>query len=51
MHAVGLPAGPLRKPLRLLEAAELDRGLAILEDLELDKKYGFQIRRQRLAAE
>ena len=51
MHAVGLPAGPLRKPLRLLEGAELDKGLDILETLELDKKYGFQIRRQPLAAE
>ena len=51
MHAVGLPAGPLRKPLRLLEGAELDKGLDILETLELDKKYGFQIRRKPLAAE
>ena len=51
MHAVGLPAGPLRKPLRLLKGAELQKGLNILQDLELDKKYGFQINPTSIAAE
>ncbi|MBH67176.1 MAG: 4-hydroxy-tetrahydrodipicolinate synthase [Rhodospirillaceae bacterium] len=51
MHAVGLPAGPLRKPLRLLEGSELQKGLNILRDLQLDKKYGLQIDARQIAAE
>lgn len=41
MGAVGLPAGDLRRPLRLLEAEQLQRGLRIVKELELDKKYGW----------
>ena len=38
---VELPAGDLRRPLRQLEAEHLNRGLRIVKELELDKKYGW----------
>jgi 4-hydroxy-tetrahydrodipicolinate synthase len=41
MKAVGLPAGDLRKPLRALEHEHLLKGLRIVRELELDKKYGW----------
>ena len=41
MGALGLPAGPLRKPLTGLDALALERGLSIARELELDKTYGF----------
>jgi 4-hydroxy-tetrahydrodipicolinate synthase len=50
MAAVGLPAGPLRKPLRPLDPARLQKGLDILAALELDRAYGFKLN-ARLAAE
>ena len=43
MHAVGLPAGPLRRPLRHLTTKQLQPGLNIIRDLELDKKYGYKL--------
>ena len=43
MRAVGLPAGPLRKPLQPLPPAALKKGLDICRDLELDKKYGYRL--------
>ena len=43
MRAVGLPAGDLRRPLTGFQGAALQRGLDILRDLELDKKYGFTL--------
>ena len=43
MRAVGLPAGPLRKPLRAYEGEALRKGLDILRALELDKKYGYRL--------
>ena len=42
MGAVGLPAGPLRKPLQPLSAEGLQKGLEICRKLGLDKKYGFK---------
>lgn len=51
MRAVGLPAGPLRKPLRGLDPDHLQRGLDICRDLGLDKKYGFKLPPRALAAE
>ncbi|MRG70736.1 4-hydroxy-tetrahydrodipicolinate synthase [Alphaproteobacteria bacterium HT1-32] len=51
MRAVGLPAGPLRKPLRELDPAHLQRGLDIVRDLELDKKYGYKLPTLAVAAE
>ncbi len=41
MKAVGLPAGNLRKPLKGLEGEALTKGLRIVKELELDKKYGW----------
>lgn len=41
--ALGLPAGPLRKPLTSLSGAELNAGLRICKTLQLDKKYGYSI--------
>ena len=41
MKAVGLPAGNLRKPLKNLEGEALLKGLRIVKELELDKKYGW----------
>lgn len=43
MRAVGLPAGPLRKPLRPLDPAALQVGLDALSALDLDRKYGFKL--------
>ena len=43
MRAVGLPAGPLRKPLRPLDPTALQVGLDALAALDLDRKYGFKL--------
>jgi 4-hydroxy-tetrahydrodipicolinate synthase len=41
MRAVGMPAGPLRAPLRELEGAALQPGLELVRTLGLDRKYGY----------
>ncbi len=41
MQAVGLPAGALRRPLKGLEGEALHKGLRIVKELGLDKKYGW----------
>ncbi len=41
MRAVGLPAGALRKPLKALEGEPLAKGLRVVRELGLDKKYGW----------
>jgi 4-hydroxy-tetrahydrodipicolinate synthase len=51
MRAIGLPAGPLRKPLRGFEGEALQNGLDILGALELDKKYGYRLDGAQAAAE
>ena len=51
MQAIGLPAGPLRKPLKPIAPEHLARGLAICCDLGLDKKYGYTLSPMRSAAE
>jgi 4-hydroxy-tetrahydrodipicolinate synthase len=43
MKAVGLPAGDLRRPLKNLEGEALAKGVRIVRDLGLDKKYGWRI--------
>jgi 4-hydroxy-tetrahydrodipicolinate synthase len=43
MRAVGLPAGPLRRPLSGLDRPALARGLDIVRDLRLDRRYGYRI--------
>jgi 4-hydroxy-tetrahydrodipicolinate synthase len=44
MKAIGLPAGDLRKPLTNLEGEALAKGIRIIQELELDKKYGYKIK-------
>jgi len=41
MAAVGLPAGPLREPLRGLTGDALQAGIDVIRELGLDKQYGF----------
>jgi 4-hydroxy-tetrahydrodipicolinate synthase len=43
MKALGLPAGDLRKPLSGLEGEALANGLRIVQDLGLDRKYGYKV--------
>ncbi|MCL4746275.1 MAG: 4-hydroxy-tetrahydrodipicolinate synthase [Burkholderiaceae bacterium] len=43
MRAIGLPVGSLRRPLRNLEGDALAKGVRIVQDLGLDKKYGYRI--------
>lgn len=45
MAAVGLPAGPLRKPLRAADPKLVEDGVRIVRELELDKTYGFSLPR------
>ena len=45
MRAVGLPAGELRRPLTGLEGEALARGVRIVQELELDRKYGWTMGR------
>jgi 4-hydroxy-tetrahydrodipicolinate synthase len=44
MKALGLPVGDLRKPLRGFEGEALAKGLRIIQELGLDKTYGYKIR-------
>jgi 4-hydroxy-tetrahydrodipicolinate synthase len=43
MNALGLPAGPLRKPLSSLPKERVMVGLNICKELGLDKKYGYTV--------
>jgi 4-hydroxy-tetrahydrodipicolinate synthase len=43
MKAIGLPAGALRKPLSGLEGEALAKGLRIVKELGLDRKYGYKV--------
>jgi len=43
LGAVGMPAGPMRRPLTLLDPDRLAAGLGAARDLGLDEKYGYQI--------
>ena len=45
MKALGLPAGDLRRPLRNLEGEALAKGVRIVQELGLDKRYGYQVPR------
>ena len=42
MGAVGLPAGPLRKPLTSIQGKHLSVGIDACRDLGLDAKYGYK---------
>ena len=50
MHAVGLPSGPLRRPLKQLSKDHLAKGLLICRDLGLNEKYGYSVSALRSAA-
>lgn len=50
MQAVGMPAGPLRRPLQPLPAAELARGLAVARSLGLDQVYDYDLERAPVPA-
>jgi 4-hydroxy-tetrahydrodipicolinate synthase len=43
MKALGLPAGDLRKPLTGLDGEVLAKGMQIVKELELDKRYGYKL--------
>ncbi|CAH1693647.1 Dihydrodipicolinate synthase [Hyphomicrobiales bacterium] len=51
MRVIGLPAGPLRKPLQAVPADHLQIGLNIVRDLGLEERYGFRIKPSAIAAE
>jgi 4-hydroxy-tetrahydrodipicolinate synthase len=50
MKALGMPAGDLRRPLSGLEGGALAKGVQIIQDLGLDKAYGYNIKPVRSAA-
>ena len=50
MKALGMPTGSLRKPLTNLEGDALAKGVRIVQELELDKKYGYNIKPLSAAA-
>lgn len=43
MDVVGLPAGPLRKPLTSIQGKHLSAGIDVCRDLGLDAKYGYKV--------
>ncbi len=51
MRALGMPSGPLRKPLKPIDSMALQRGLGIAARLGLDKTYGYTIKNHTIAAE
>jgi 4-hydroxy-tetrahydrodipicolinate synthase len=51
LRAVGMPAGPLRKPLRPLSPDALQVGLNIARELGLDKAYGYKLKPGAMVAE
>ena len=44
MKALGMPSGDLRKPLSGLDAEALGKGLRIIQDLGLDRRYGYKLK-------
>jgi 4-hydroxy-tetrahydrodipicolinate synthase len=44
MKALGLPAGDLRKPLSGLDGEALAKGIRVVQELGLDKRYGYKVR-------
>jgi len=51
MRAMGMPSGPLRKPLKSLDGPALQHGLNIAAKLGLEKTYGYKIKNLAMAAE
>jgi len=50
MKALGMPAGDLRRPLTNLEGEALAKGVRIVQELGLDKTYGYNIKPLSAAA-
>src|SRR5437763_3812662 len=50
MKALGMPSGDLRKPLTNLEGEALAKGVRIVQELGLDKRYGYRVKPQAVAA-
>jgi 4-hydroxy-tetrahydrodipicolinate synthase len=44
MKALGMPVGDLRLPLRGLDAEALAKGIRIVQELGLDRKYGWKVK-------
>jgi 4-hydroxy-tetrahydrodipicolinate synthase len=44
MKALGMPAGDLRKPLTGLAADAVAKGVRIVQELGLDKTYGYKVK-------
>jgi 4-hydroxy-tetrahydrodipicolinate synthase len=51
MRAMGMPSGPLRKPLNSLDEKSLRAGMKIVARLGLDERYGYKLSGQAVAAE
>lgn len=43
LAAVGMPAGPMRKPLNALSGEHLARGLRLVKELGLEERYGYRV--------
>ncbi|MGV8937398.1 MAG: dihydrodipicolinate synthase family protein [Allorhizobium sp.] len=43
MRVLGMPSGPLRKPLQPIDGAKLQAGIQAFEKLGLTEKYGFKV--------
>ncbi len=43
LAAVGMPAGPMRKPLNALTGEHLARGLRLVKELGLEERYGYRV--------
>lgn len=43
LGALGMPAGPMRRPLQILDGPALDKGLDITREMELDRVYGYRL--------
>jgi len=43
MRALGMPVGPLRKPLNGLDSETLAKGVRLIQDLGLDRRYDYTV--------
>ena len=48
--AVGLPAGPFRRPLQPLDPRALQHGLDLVRELGIAERYGYTLTKQSLRA-
>jgi 4-hydroxy-tetrahydrodipicolinate synthase len=51
MRLIGLPAGPLRKPLKPMSGVTLQAGIDAVQRLGLEERYGFKLAPMAVAAE